>query len=143
MITIENPRLRETGPVLSVRVGVSEAAEGAMRKSGQTVLPPIPVEALIDTGSGRSIIQRELARSLRLTAVGRVEFDTPGSVDVSALEYFARFWVGDSVSFESKVIEAPLRVPRIRALIGRDILALGILTYDGRRRRFSLDFEGG
>ncbi|MCI4330684.1 MAG: hypothetical protein L3K19_02410 [Thermoplasmata archaeon] len=140
MITIENPQLRETGPILPIRVGVSEAEELALRRVGNLVPESIPANALIDTGSGRSIIQHQLAQTLHLTPVGVVEFDTPASVDVSAVEYYARFWLAGGVSFESKVMEAPLPVPKVRALIGRDILALGILTYDGKGRRFSFDF---
>lgn len=139
MITVEEPRLTETGPVLSIRVGVSEAEEAALRRGGRTVPEAIPARALIDTGSGRSIIQQGLARELGLTAVGVVEFDTPSSTDFSAVEYYARFWLDPRSSVESKVMEAPLPVPSVRAIIGRDILALGVLRYDGKGRQFSLD----
>jgi hypothetical protein len=140
MIVVENPALRETGPVVFILVGLSEAAESELRRARRPVPQPIRANALIDTGSGRSIIQRDLARSLGLTPIGTVEFDTPSSVDVSASEYDVRFWLDGEVSFESRVMEAPLPVPRVQALIGRDILALGVLTYDGPRGRFTFEF---
>jgi hypothetical protein len=141
VISVEEPRLTETGPVLPIRVGVSEAEEAALRRARRTVPETIPARALIDTGSGRSIIQRGLARRLGLTPVGVVEFDTPSSTDVSAVEYYARFWFDSAAAVESKVMEAPLPVPSVRAIIGRDILALGVLRYDGKGRRFSLELS--
>lgn len=140
MISVENPELLETGPIVTIRVGVSEYAESALRRGNRAVPEAVPARALIDTGSGRSLLRERLAHALALTPVGRVEFDTPGSTDVPALEYYARFWVDRSTSFESKVLAAPLPSGNLEAVIGRDILALGVLRYDGPGRKFSFDF---
>ena len=139
-LTVSAPRLRERGPVLPVRVGVGEAAERALKRAGRPVPPALPLLAMVDTGAGRSVIQKGLAAELGLTPVGAVEIDTPSSIDMASFEYFVRIWFNDRLSVESKALEAPLPVPRLRALIGRDVLAQGQLVYDGRRERFELKF---
>jgi hypothetical protein len=136
--TVRNSRLREDGPILTVRVGSARLADEELRRAGHPVPVPVEVEALLDTGSGRSIIERELARSLKLMPVGSVEIDTPSSTDLPALEYWVRFWFDSVASVEAKVLEAPLPVPRIRALLGRDLMARARLAYDGVRGEFSL-----
>lgn len=135
--------LRERGAVIPLRVGFSRADEAAARASGRPVPAPVAVRALVDTGSGRSIVQRDLARELDLRPVGRVEIDTPSSVDLAVPEYYVRFWFDDLTGPEVKVIEAPLRVPRVRALIGRDLLERAHFEYDGPTGRFELRFPRG
>ncbi len=136
--SVPSPQLRREGARLPVRVGVSEFAEAAQRRSGNPTPPPIEIQALIDSGSGRSIIQQRLASELGLTPVGEVEIDTPSSTDLRAPEYYVRFWFDERTIIEMKVLEAPLPVAQIRALIGRDILARGRFIYDGPRGEFSL-----
>jgi hypothetical protein len=125
---------------VTVRVGSPGFVEEELRRTGRPLRDPVEVEALVDTGSGRSILQRELARSLGLTPVGTVEIDTPSSTDVPALEYWVRFWFDSAASVEVKVLEAPLPVARIRALLGRDVLDQARFVYDGVRGEFSLTF---
>jgi hypothetical protein len=94
----------------------------------------------LDIGSGRSILQRELAQTLKLTPVGSIGIDTPSSTDLPALEYWARFWFDSTTGVEVKVLEALLPGARIRALLGRDVLAQARFVYDGTRQEFSLTF---
>ncbi len=139
----QHAALRQRGPIIAVGVGPSAAAIAAYAPAGRNPPAPVPVLALIDSGSGRSILQHDLAVELQLTPVGAVEIDTPSSVDLSVMEYFARFWLDRTTSVELKVLEAPLRVPRVRALIGRDLLAYGQFSYDGRRNEFTLEVAPG
>jgi hypothetical protein len=138
--SVPNARLRDDGPILEIRVGPPRYLEEELRRAGRPSHDPIEVEALVDTGSGRSIIQRELARSLALAPVGSVQIDTPSTTDLPVLEYWVRFWFDSAASVEVKVLEAPLPVARIRALLGRDVLAQGRFVYDGVRGEFSLTF---
>lgn len=131
--------MRDHGPVLRVRVGLSEVAELAFRRIGRPFPGPLELRAMVDTGSGRSVLKRGVPHRLGLTPVGEVEIDTPSSVDVPALEYFVRFWFDGLPAVEEKVMEAPLPVPGLEALIGRDILADAKFGYDGRRGEFSLE----
>lgn len=95
---------------------------------------------MVDTGAGRSVIQKGLAAELGLEPVGAVEIDTPSSVDLASMEYLVRFWFSDRLSVESRALEAPLPVPELRALVGRDVLSQGTFLYDGRRARFTVKF---
>lgn len=137
---IPNPRLRDEGPVLGVRIGIPRYVEEEARLQDRRTADPVEVDALVDTGSGRSIIHPEIARRLELTAVGSVQIDTPSSTDLPAFEHWVRFWFDPTTSVEVKVLEAPLPVARIRALLGRDVLAQGRFDYDGVRGEFSLTF---
>lgn len=137
---IPNPRLRDEGPVLRVRIGNPRGHEDRSRPLGEGGTESVDVVALVDTGSGRSIIHSEVARRLRLTPVGSVQIDTPSSTDLPAFEHWVRLWFDATTSVEVKVLEAPLPVARIRALIGRDVLAQGHFVYDGVRGEFSLTF---
>lgn len=137
---VRSARLRERGPRLVIRVGVSEAVERAWVRSGQPTRSPLPVEALIDTGSGRSLLETGLAEELKLDPVGRVEVDTPSSKDLPAFEYLVRFWIGVGAPIEVRALGAPLPVPGLRALLGRDVLACARLVYDGPADRFSIEY---
>ena len=137
-LRVEAPQLRRLGPPLTVRVGLSEVERSTLLARGVRPPEPVAVTALIDTGSGRSILQQDLARELGLTPVGRVEIDTPSSTDLSVLEYYARIWFDGTASVECKVLEAPLHVPQVRALLGRDVLASTRFVYDGRASSFEL-----
>jgi hypothetical protein len=139
----QHAALRHRGPMIAIGVGPSSAAMAAYARAGRRPPSPVPVLAIIDTGSGRSILQHDLAVELQLTPVGAVEIDTPSTVDMSVMEYFARFWLDRTTSVELKVLEAPLRLPRVRALVGRDLLAYGHFSYDGPRNEFTLEVPRG
>ncbi|MGA7922400.1 MAG: aspartyl protease family protein [Thermoplasmata archaeon] len=137
---IPNPRLRDEGPVLRVRVGLPQSVSGRASSEDRHGSEPIEVDALVDTGSGRSVIHPEVARRLDLTPVGSVEIDTPSSTDVPAFEHWVRFWFDPTTSVEVKVLEAQLPVARLRALLGRDVLAQGRFLYEGKLGAFTLTF---
>jgi hypothetical protein len=134
VLDFPNARLRELGPRLTVRV----SAEAPSDRTGPTEAF-VQAEALIDTGSGRSLIQSSLAAELELLPIGRVEVDTPSSTDLPTLEFAVRFAFGDGPGIPSRVLGAPIPVPGLRVLIGRDVLARARLVYDGRADRFALE----
>lgn len=138
-ITVRSPYLRETGPVVRIWISASEPSGGSAVPPRSPERRSIEVMALIDTGSGRSIIQHDVAEELGLNAVGSVQIDTPSSTDMRVMEYWVRFSFDPASSVQVKVIEAPLQVRSVRALIGRDLLAGGRLVYNGRHGEFTLE----
>ncbi|MCI4368207.1 MAG: hypothetical protein L3K09_01400 [Thermoplasmata archaeon] len=99
--------------------------------------------ALIDTGTGRTVLQRGIARSLGLTPVGAVEIDTPSTADVESLEFEVCLEFPGGAMIPTRVLEAEMPVKGIRVLLGREVLSRGVLIYDGRAGRFSLDLSLG
>jgi hypothetical protein len=96
---------------------------------------------MVDIGAGRSLIRVGLAHRLGLTAVGKVEIDTPSSTNLEATEYFVRFWLSDRFAVESTALEAPLPGHDLGALLGRDVLSGARLSYDGPRDEYTLEFD--
>jgi len=125
------------GPRLPVTVTADEPSIGI----DGSPPPRRTVDALIDTGSGRTIIQAALAAELHLRPVGRVEIDTASSVDVTAEEYAIALEVGGHRPIRVRALAAALPVPDVRLLIGRDALAHGRFVYDGRRSEFAFELD--
>ncbi len=95
---------------------------------------------MIDTGATSSVIQVGLAAQLGLNPVGVTYINTPSSTNVACHEYLVRLVFPNNVLVEATVLEAPLQGQHIQCLIGRDILAHGVLVYIGYGNLFSLSF---
>ncbi len=104
-------------------------------------MPPlVPALAMIDTGASATVIQQGIAAKLGLNPVGVTQITTPSHANVRCYRYIVRLVFPNNVTVESTVIEAPLQGQHIRCLIGRNVLAHGVLVYIGYRNLFSLSF---
>jgi hypothetical protein len=93
---------------------------------------------MIDTGAASTCIQEGIVSRLDLKFVGKVTIHTPSStMECYIYPLHLQFSNGFGVDI-SDVIAAPLPGQNIQCLIGRDVLALGVLTYSGRANRFTL-----
>jgi predicted aspartyl protease len=119
---------------------MGSAAEEAARKAGANVLAPFPAQAMIDTGASGTVIQQGLASQIGLSPVGLTTIHTPSSTNVVCYKYIVRLLFPNNVTVEAVVIEAPLQGQHIQCLIGRDVLAHGVLIYIGYGDLFSLSF---
>src|SRR5208337_4242729 len=61
----------------------------------------------------------------------------PSSVNVPCPQYVVRLLFPNNVIIEAFAIEAPMQGQQIQCLIGRDVLALGVLVYTGYMNLFS------
>lgn len=138
--TSQVPNLQGIGPVVELRIGVGAAIETALREAGVSIPPPVTAIGMIDTSATGSVIRQGLAAQLGLNPVGVTYINTPSSTNVACYEYLVRFVFPNNVIFESTVIEAPLQGQHIQCLIGRDVLAHGVLVYIGYGNLFSLSF---
>ncbi len=77
---------------------------------------------------------------LNIHPIGITRIHTPSSTNVSCREFAVRLLFPNNVIVETTVIEAPLQGQHIQALIGRDVLAHGVLIYIGYGNLFSLSF---
>lgn len=128
------------GPVFDLQLAVDAGVESALRKSNVQVPTPLTAKALIDTGASATVIQQGMASQLGLNPVGITHIHTPSSTNVRCFEYSVRLLISSSVTVEATVIEAPLQGQNIQCLIGRDVLAHGVLVYIGYSNLFSLSF---
>jgi len=95
---------------------------------------------MIDTGATGSVIQQGLASRLGLNPVGITQITTPSSANVACHEFLVRLLLPNNVVVDTTVIEAPLQGQPIQCLIGRDVLAHGVLVYVGYVNLFTLSF---
>ena len=138
--------LHHFGPVTKITIGVTGAGSEAVARSGKAVPAPAHGWALIDTGSTFSHLDEKLIAELGLQPVGRIDLAGSDSVRTE-LRYDAKMVFEDGMSAEIIASSARLRRPRdsripgYDALIGRDVLANAIITYDGIHETIALQFQ--
>jgi len=123
-----------------MRVWIGTPVEEVLKKSGDSLPDPVLVKGMIDTGATGTVIQPEIAKKLRLQPVGVVTISTPSSENVPCYQYIVRLIFPSNVIVEAIAVEAPLKGQHIQCLIGRDVLAHGVLVYTGYINQFSLSF---
>ncbi len=109
--TAQLPNLQAVGPITELSLSVGSAVETALRASGAPLPSPVSALGMIDTGASASVMCQGVAAQL-----------------------------GNKVVFDTTVLEAPLLGQHIQCLIGRDVLAHGVLVYIGYGNLFSLSF---
>lgn len=134
------PDLHGAGPVVNMGIAVGGAAEAALRRVGSAVPSPVRVVTMIDTGATNTVIRQGLAQQLNLQPVGVTYINTPSSTNVPCYEYQVRLVFPNNVIGKTIAIEAPLQGQSIQCLIGREVLAHGVLVYIGYSNLFSLSF---
>lgn len=112
----------------------------ALQSAGAAVPAPVPALAMIDTGASGSVIRQGLAAQLGLNPIGLTYVTTPSSTNVPCYEYAVRLIFPNNVIADVAVLEAPLQGQNMQCLIGRDVLAHGVLVYIGYQNLFSLSF---
>jgi len=139
-ITWRQADLQERGPLIEVTVAITRAAAAVMTAAGVSVPAAIPVTAMVDTGSRGSVIKRGIAQQLGIRSCRVITLST-GSVPVEAPGYAVRLILASAFNLETVVAELSLdNHPGVDALIGRDFLSHGVLTYTGCSGEFTLAF---
>lgn len=139
--TVQLPNLQRAGPICQVRTGVSEPAANLLRQQSKPVPNPVEITALIDTGASGTAVKPEVIRQLQLTSRGVTNIATPSSAAHPCNVYDVSLTLANGVIVPVvTVIEVPLEGQVIKGLIGRDVLAHGILIYSGYTNTFSLSF---
>ena len=124
-----------------VRIGVSGPAANLLRQQSKPVPNPVEITALIDTGASGTAVKPDVIRQLQLTPRGVTNIATPSSAAHPCNVYDVSLTFANGVVVPViTVIEVPLEGQVIQGLIGRDVLAHGILIYSGYTNTFSLSF---
>lgn len=128
-------------------VGVSGPRAAALTAARQPIPAPVPITGLIDTGASCTSIDVSVLRQLAIPSSGQTQIHTPSTQ--AGVPHYANLYdisivlVHPSISrtFSAvPVTESQLIHQGIQALIGRDILACCIFTYDGSAQNFCLGF---
>jgi hypothetical protein len=134
-------------PIIDLLVGVSKPRADALKAAGQPVPQVIPIRALIDTGASCTGIDSTILKALGVPTTGTTPCHTPSTKDGQP-DIKNQFDVGlmlvhpllTRTFFAVAVIESELRHQGIHAILGRDILAWCLFTYDGQTQNFCLGF---
>ena len=124
-----------SGPLITVKLWVPQQVT--------STIPPIDTLAEIDTAVVNTYIQEGVATSLGLTPKGTKTITTTTTQAYESYFYHIRLVFPHGKAVEVHAVEVPYMLRpnvRIKCLIGRDILQLGVLTYNGRCNTFSFDF---
>jgi predicted aspartyl protease len=126
------PMLVAKGPVVPVRL--MPAAGGQAQRKEHSGL------ALIDTGSAVTGIDRQSAEELGLPVVNTGRVTSATHADEVCPIFVAQLHITDTeaVINANRAFGLNLRASGLIALIGRDLLSLCVLTYDGPKATVSL-----
>ncbi|MBI4660696.1 MAG: hypothetical protein HY735_17810 [Verrucomicrobia bacterium] len=135
------------GPLIDFWIGVSVPRSAALQKAGQPVPNPILIRGLIDTGASCTNVDPTILSQLGVVSTGSVPVHTP-STKAGAPHMADQFDVSIILSHPKinwqihaiPIIASDLVHQGIHALIGRDILANCLFTYDGQGNVFCLAF---
>jgi hypothetical protein len=140
--------LAAMGPVVQIRIEVPSALAASLVAANQLVPNPVDGVALIDTGATITSIHAAILVSMGINPVGVANVGTAGGPQQQST-YAARFSfpgtplpgfeltqvIGCDLSGQTVLNQQPLL-----GLIGRDVLAMAVLVYNGSAGMFSLSF---
>lgn len=137
------------GPVIDVLIGVSDAFAQHERSRGRSVPPPIRVSFLVDTGASVTVVTPQLVGRLRLQPRSGQQATTIAAgatvhshqYDVSLLIPSRNPGNGNDLKIGNLLVaELSLSGAPYAGLIGRPVLRLMSLNYDGAAGTFRLDW---
>lgn len=132
--------LQQRGPVLQVSLTVAESVAKALAQQGQPLPPPRTGWALIDTGASVTCIDDQAAQELGLPAIDVVPMASASHAQTQQNVYPVQITLS-AFGFAlqaPRAIGAALAAQGILALIGRDVLQICTLFYNGPAGTISL-----
>lgn len=140
-------QISRIGPLIDFQVGLSKPHADILLADGKQVPTPVSVRGLVDTGASGTALDPSIINSLNLTPTGSIPVHTPstGTTPHYCDQYDVALLLplpgGMHYQFPAlPVIASDLQAQGIQALIGRDVLARGVLIYDGFAGTFTLGF---
>lgn len=143
-------QITQQGALLNAFIGVSQSREAALKQEGKPVPNAIQVRALLDTGASITVIDPSVLHQLSLTPTGSTSVNTPstGSQPMVADQYDVSLIVPAAAVYQPPLYVNTLPVicaeilasQGFHTLIGRDVLAQCILSYNGSTGLFTLSY---
>ena len=125
------------GPLIDVFLSVSHPRRTALQAAGQPIPADVRARLLIDTGASHTNLCHSVITQLGLQSRSMVPVRTPstGQTPVDMPTYDVRIFIpspGTALLRDPwPVIGADFTTQGIQGLLGRDLLAIGLLTYHG------------
>lgn len=128
------------GPCVQVTIELADQVAQELIKRKEPLPAPISGLALIDTGSMASCIDEEAAQSMRLPVVGIANLASASHPIHKANQYPIKIKIqGLPISCNiPSAIGAPIKVQGLVAIIGRDMLQICCLIYNGSTGQITL-----
>jgi predicted aspartyl protease len=142
-------RIDHTGqPVVNFYVAVGLARADILKERGISLPGSRLVRALVDTGASRTVIEERILEELGLSPVAEADVHTAssGRVPVKFKVYAVEISLAEEV-IGTIVKDLPVLAAEdlgglgVQMLLGRDILRVVVLTYNGPEREFRLEFD--
>lgn len=132
--------LIERGPLVQVTVSVPKGVADAMVRQGTPVPAPVTGMALIDTGAMFSGIDDAAAQALGVPVVDVIQTHSASHANTEMYVYPIYFdVVGSPIGMDvSRCAGCALSSQGLLMLLGRDVLSLCLLVYNGTTGAFSL-----
>ena len=140
-VAIPSPiALTQRGPVLQVTLGVEQTIAQQLLAQGIKLPEPISGLALIDTGATSTCIDETVAKQLKLPVVDVVTISSASHSKTEQNVYPVLIEVvGLPIKFNTlRAIGVSLANQGLQVLIGRDLLQLCTLFYNGMIGSFTL-----
>lgn len=132
--------LERLGLLLDLHVALPSDDQFGSARAGAIVTARVAIGALVDTGASNTVLSHSVIVQLGIQPLGIAYVAMPAAAAVACAVYRARLEFSPTVQIELNVIAATLHPARLDCLIGRDVLARAVFTYDGPRGRFRLRF---
>jgi hypothetical protein len=137
--------LAARGPIIDVSVSIPQAIAAFYTKQQMPLPSPVTGIAMIDTGATRSCVHDSIMKDLKVNPIGIATAHTaagptlqnlyPAHFTFPATNIKIDFTSVAGVDLSGQIIEGQ----QLIALIGRDVLSLGILVYNGPYGIFGSD----
>ncbi len=140
--------IHERGVVVRVYVGWSQGDTWDAESEGKVTVEPEEVDAQIDTGASITIIDKSIADALGLPLKGTVKLvdAVHGKVDTKDLHHVCLWLKAQSAGpakYHDRVgvaVTEDLSQQGFKALLGRDILASYVFSYNGKTNTYALQW---
>jgi predicted aspartyl protease len=125
--------LANRGPVVQVAITVAEQVATQLVQQGIALQPPIAGWALIDTGASTTCVDEDAAKTLKLPVIDVVQMSSASHASHPANVYPVQLRIAGLPNpiNAPRAIGAALKAQDLVALIGRDMLSMGTLFFNG------------
>src|SRR3989344_8624926 len=131
-VTYSYGNLQQQGPSLEVHFHIPDILTKKYKEEGKQVPEPVICKAIVDTGASGCTIKPEIPEKLGLKPIGTTKINTASHKDNECYQYFLRMVIpAQGIFWEGIFVGTPLDGQDISCLIGRDLLNISVLVYNG------------